>query len=211
MSNRRIFLSHSSKDKPFVRRLSTDLRMMGGISTWIDEVEIRVGDSLIEKISEGIESSNFLAIVLSENSVKSRWVTEELNLALTDQIGSGRIKILPLKIDECEVPAFLRSRLYADFTDPNNYRSSIRGLASALGVTLGEDLGWRLVDPDVRWYCQYCGSPCREPWNDYMCRACLAVQHALILTMTMITCPECHEYSPFVASFCGTCGRRLRA
>ena len=44
-----IFLSHNSVDKPFVRKLANDLRRRGHYA-WVDEAEIKVGDSLIDKI-----------------------------------------------------------------------------------------------------------------------------------------------------------------
>ena len=43
-----IFLSHNSADKPFVRKLAADLRR-NGFYAWVDEAEIKLGDSLIEK------------------------------------------------------------------------------------------------------------------------------------------------------------------
>lgn len=68
-----IFLSHNSADKPFVRKLAADLRR-NGFYAWVDEAEIKLGDSLIEKIEEGIETTDFLGVVLSRNSINSEWV-----------------------------------------------------------------------------------------------------------------------------------------
>ncbi len=48
-----IFLSHNSQDKYFVRKLKEDLKR-DGIVVWFDEDEMKVGDSLIEKISEEV-------------------------------------------------------------------------------------------------------------------------------------------------------------
>lgn len=62
-----IFLSHSSNDKPFVRKLAADLRR-AGFYVWVDEAEIKVGDSLIEKIEDGIDNTDFLGVVISQNS-----------------------------------------------------------------------------------------------------------------------------------------------
>lgn len=43
-----IFLSHNSKDKEFVRRLANRLESYG-VKVWVDEAEIKVGESLIKK------------------------------------------------------------------------------------------------------------------------------------------------------------------
>ena len=60
---KKIFLSHTSKDKPFVRQLSSDLSLFG-IPSWIDEAEIVFGESLIKKIQQSIESVALVVVVI---------------------------------------------------------------------------------------------------------------------------------------------------
>ena len=85
------------------------------VEVWLDKWEIKVGDSLLDKIEEGLESSDYLIIILSNNSVKSSWVRKELNVFLCNEISSKQVKILPVLIDNCDIPIFLREKLYADF------------------------------------------------------------------------------------------------
>lgn len=68
-----IFLSHSHSDKCFATKIAADLREAGA-EVWIDEAEIKLGDSLIDKISEAIDSVDYLAALLSAKSVESEWV-----------------------------------------------------------------------------------------------------------------------------------------
>ena len=89
-----IFLSHSHSDKPFVRKLASDLSK-SGVRVWIDEAEILVGDSLIDKIGSGIEETAFVGAVLSKNSVASSWVKRELEIALNEEIDGKRPKSAP--------------------------------------------------------------------------------------------------------------------
>ena len=49
-----VFLSHNHADKPFVRQLANDLESHG-LAYWLDEAEIKVGESLVQKIREGID------------------------------------------------------------------------------------------------------------------------------------------------------------
>ena len=128
-----MFLSYSHQDKPFVRRLATDL-VQANIDVWVDEIEIKVGESLIAKIQEGIETSDYVAAILSVHSVSSSWVREELHMALTDQINGKRVGVLPIKIDDCELPGFIRSRLYCDFSDDSRYRDAFRKLVRDIGA-----------------------------------------------------------------------------
>jgi TIR domain len=55
----KIFLSHNHNDKPFVRELASYLRRYG-IEVWVDEAEIKIGDSLIEKVGQGIKENAFV-------------------------------------------------------------------------------------------------------------------------------------------------------
>lgn len=110
----RVFLSHTSTDKPFVKRLASDLRARS-IDVWYDDWEMRVGDSLAERIQEGIQESGFLAVVLSPRSVQSGWVRRELNAALAEELQRKGVFVLPILFEDCEIPLFLRDKLYADF------------------------------------------------------------------------------------------------
>ncbi|QDS88708.1 TIR domain protein [Rosistilla ulvae] len=130
-----VFLSHSSPDKPFARRIGNDLRAFG-TKVWIDEAEIRVGDSLIQKISEGIDNVDFLIVLLSQASCKSAWVEKEVNIALTQEIVGRRVKVLPCLLDDCNIPTFLTDKRYADFRDAANYLSQRDELALAMGLAI---------------------------------------------------------------------------
>jgi len=75
------FISHSSKDKAFVRQLAADL-VAAGVQVWIDEQRVKVGDSIPERVAQGVADSDFFLIVISSASVGSAWVQKELNQAL---------------------------------------------------------------------------------------------------------------------------------
>jgi hypothetical protein len=112
-----VFVSYSHADSSFVDRLVEDLKK-GNINVWIDKWMIRVGDSITGRVNEEISSSDFLIIVLSASSVNSKWVREEINTALIRNIEHGKqAYILPLLIEDCEVPPLLRHRKYANFKD----------------------------------------------------------------------------------------------
>jgi len=134
---RSIFLSHNAKDKPFVRRLAFDLTRYQ-IPVWIDEAEIQLGDSLVEKIRTGIDGMDYLGVVLSPDSVKSPWVQREIDVAMNQEIDGRRIKVLPLLYRECDLPGFLKGKLYADFTSENRYEQSLRVLLRRLEAASDE-------------------------------------------------------------------------
>jgi hypothetical protein len=126
-----IFLSHNSKDKRFVRRLGK-LLLENGVKVWIDEAEIKLGDSLVRKISEGIKDMEFLGVVLTPNSVSSNWVQKELEIATTMEIQDKKIKVIPILYKDCEIPLFLMDKVYADFRNRKMFQHSFMKLLDAL-------------------------------------------------------------------------------
>ena len=65
-----VFLCHSSADKGWVRMVHDDLMHLG-VNCWLDENKIKVGDSLVAKISDGLETAQTLIFFLSKKSVES--------------------------------------------------------------------------------------------------------------------------------------------
>lgn len=129
MPLKKIFLCHSSSDKHFVDRLAFDLEKIN-IGVWYDKWEIKVGDSLIERIQEGLENNDHLAIVLSPESVASEWVRRELNSALMKEIKEKRIVVLPCLLFNCSIPSFLSEKKYADFR--TSYENGLTDLLLAI-------------------------------------------------------------------------------
>jgi hypothetical protein len=116
MPLKKVFLCHSSSDKLFVDRLASDLEKVN-VGVWYDKWEIKVGDSLIEKMQEGLKNNDYLSIILSPESVNSEWVRRELNSALVKEIKEKKIFVLPCLLRNCSIPTFLAEKRYADFRD----------------------------------------------------------------------------------------------
>jgi TIR domain len=110
------FISHSSKDKIFVRQLAADL-VASGVQVWLDEQRIRVGDSIPENVAQGVAESDFFLVVISSASINSPWVKKELNQALVHEIEKRRVRVMPVLLNKVERPETLREKKYADFTE----------------------------------------------------------------------------------------------
>lgn len=122
LRNKKVFLSHSSVDKSIVISVALDLQEKG-ISTWLDAFDILPGESITSKINKGLEECEFVLLFLSNNSVKSNWVTKEWETMLWDEINSGKIKIIPVKLEECEIPKILQTKKYIDLS--TNYSDGL--------------------------------------------------------------------------------------
>lgn len=127
-----VFLSYSRKDRVFAKKLAIDLRD-NGHCVWIDETEVFVGDSLIEKIRDGIDTVDFVGAIISSTSLNSQWVKRELDLASNREIDEERVLVLPILLDDVELPGFLKGKLYADFRHKDNYQESLEKLLARLG------------------------------------------------------------------------------
>jgi hypothetical protein len=125
-----VFLSHSSKDKPIIRKLATDLTA-AGVTVWLDEQKIRVGDSIPESIAQGLADSDFFLIALSENSTSSDWVKRELNSTLIDAVSRRKVRVLPVLLSPTDIPTIIRDMKYADFT--KSYKEGFSDLLRAIG------------------------------------------------------------------------------
>lgn len=117
---RRVFLSHTSVDKPFVRALAISLKVRRN-DIWLDEAEIAPGDSIITKVFEGLSASDTVVVVLSKAAVRSRWVAEELTSAATRRLVDQDVLLVPALIEDCDIPDPIKHLCYADFRNDFEY------------------------------------------------------------------------------------------
>ena len=131
-----VFLSYSHRDRDFVRQITSHCEEQG-IEIWVDEKVLLAGDSIPFKIQEAIDRTQFFVVVLSQNSLKSRWVHKELEQAFDDEIAKGQTKVIPIILGQVEqLPGFLRSKYYADFSgwphDKEQYDRSLKLLLRSI-------------------------------------------------------------------------------
>jgi hypothetical protein len=127
----KVFMSHSHKDKYFCRSLARRLNE-SGIDVWIDEAEMKVGQSLIAMIRDALDNVDFVIAIISSASVESEWVKEELDIAMNRQIKNRRIIVLPVVKDECIFPGFLVGKYFADFRKPWRRKNAVEGLINSI-------------------------------------------------------------------------------
>lgn len=128
------FISYSHADKGFVRALVVELQRLG-VGVWIDEVELVIGDSLVERLGDAISESDFLIAVISPNSLESGWCHKELALATTQGINQKRVKVLAIRLDHARMPSFLEDSVWGD-----GDLHTPAGLAAELAVAMDRHL-----------------------------------------------------------------------
>jgi len=130
-ARRGLFLSYAREDEEFAERFARDLAGRS-IPVWWDRWDVEIGDSLPQRFEEAIAGSRWFGVVLSPDSVTSRWVRAELDLALTLEIEDEGIRILPILLRPCEIPLSLRRKVWADFT--GSYATGLAGVLRSLGL-----------------------------------------------------------------------------
>src|SRR4051812_35825420 len=80
----KVFLSHTSLDKPVVKRVSAELREAGH-EPWLDEEQILVGASVPASIARGFEAADFVIVFLSRAARDRGWVEAERDAAIMQQ------------------------------------------------------------------------------------------------------------------------------
>jgi len=116
------FISYSSKDQAFADRLHADLRN-SGVRCWFAPEDMKIGDKIRPRIDESIRFYDKLLLVLSEHSVASQWVEQEVETALEKERNEHRAMLFPIRLDNVVIeietgwPALIRStRHIGDFT-----------------------------------------------------------------------------------------------
>jgi len=109
----RVFICHASEDKPAARSLAAGMKHFGA-DVWLDEWEVRVGDSIVQKISDALGDMTHIAVLLSSASVSKPWVRKELSSALMQKLSVRDVGVLPVLLDDCTIPAILADIRYAD-------------------------------------------------------------------------------------------------
>lgn len=90
-----VFISHASEDKGTVARPLADLLRARGLEVWLDENELKLGDSLREKIDHGLSNSRYGVVILSKSFFGKDWPIKELNGLASLEV-NGRKVILPV-------------------------------------------------------------------------------------------------------------------
>lgn len=111
------FISYAHEDRAAAHEIAFGLQKRG-CDVWIDQGELGVGDSIVERLAAGIASVDFVIPVISEHSVESRWCQKELSLALTQELDlEGRFgvrRVLPLRLGDVTMPPALGDKLYLE-------------------------------------------------------------------------------------------------
>ncbi len=116
------FISHSSKDEEFAKRLHADLQDKG-VRCWFAPEDLKIGDKFRVRIDETIRIYDKLLLILSAHSITSEWVEKEVEAAMEKEREQKRTMLFPVRLDDAVMESkvgwaadILRTRHIGDFS-----------------------------------------------------------------------------------------------
>ncbi len=106
MSSPLVFISHNRADEMAAGEIASFL-VTEGVDVWFDKWQIKPGDSIVEGVDFGLSNCDFFIIIWSEHAAKSSWVNKEWTSALSKSIKKKSPIIIPIILDETEIPTIL--------------------------------------------------------------------------------------------------------
>jgi hypothetical protein len=127
-----VFVSYAREDSGEALDLYHKLREVG-FRPWIDQEDILPGEDWELKIRNILRKSDFLIICLSKHSVAHRgYIQREIKMALdvAEEMPEGSIFLIPIRLEDCEVPSRLLRYQYVDLFSPNGFVQIVRAIST---------------------------------------------------------------------------------
>ena len=137
----RVFLCHASQDKPLVRELYRRLLGEDWIEPWLDEEKLLPGQDWDLEIEKAVEASDAVIVCVSSRSMtKEGYIQKELRKVLDIALEKPEetIFIIPLRLDDCELPRRLRTWHYVDYFPAERREWAFRRLLESLKLRVGQ-------------------------------------------------------------------------
>lgn len=123
------FISYSSKNQDFAERLHADLESKG-VRCWFAPEDLKIGDQFKDRIDESIRVYDKLLLILSKDSIHSKWVKYETDKAFAKEMKTDSLVLFPIRLDddiltlqEGWAESIVESRHIGDFTNWKDYDS----------------------------------------------------------------------------------------
>ncbi len=145
------FISYSSKDQDFADRLHADLQAKG-VRCWFAPEDMKIGDKVWDRLDRSIRGHDKLLLILSEHSIGSEWVEDEVTTAFEEERRRGKTVLFPVRVDDAAFTsdepwaAKVRQRHIGDFSqwkDHDAYKKAsdrlLRNLKAETPVATAKD------------------------------------------------------------------------
>lgn len=135
-----VYLSYSTRDRDWVEGYLVPHLQAAGLRLWIFSQDLRAGDNWLLEIEKATAQSRNMLIVLSPHSVASEWAEQESRLFLSLDPKGDQRRLIPLLLKRTDIPLYLRTRTWLDFTQEEYWEPAMKQLLLALGAQQQADL-----------------------------------------------------------------------
>lgn len=125
-----VFISYAHEDENSVLGLYHALKKEG-VRPWIDKEEIRIGQEWDRVIRDAIRKADFIIVCISKKSTTKRgYIQREIRLALDlyNEMPFGEVLLMPVRLEQCDVPEELARHQYADLFRSDGFERLIRSI-----------------------------------------------------------------------------------
>ncbi len=109
-----MFLSHAHANKEVVDQIYNWMTGVAEIPVWYDSYNLPPTAKISTGLSKAISQCRGMMVVLSKASIQSGWVEDEYSGAIIQRNQDKQFRILPILIEDCEIPSFLPNTKYID-------------------------------------------------------------------------------------------------
>jgi hypothetical protein len=153
LRGRDIFLCHTGVDKPWVENLAERIEAVPyqdrHLGVVFDKWDFIKGKNVVSEIDEHIDNCRFIGLVVSKAMLMAEWPTMERTIAVWSDPSGRKGRVLPLLIENADLPPSLRVRNWIDFREPDRFEEAFLELIGRLTdkpVRRGRG-GLRLIEP----------------------------------------------------------------
>ena len=108
-----IFISHRSADIAAAEKLAEELRNAGQ-TVWLDKWEISLGDSIVQRMQDGLAKADYVVLCYSSHGVSAPWMSREWMATLARQLNGHNVRLIPCRLTGGDPPAIIADIKYAD-------------------------------------------------------------------------------------------------
>ncbi len=133
----KVFLSYASQDESIVRELYQRLSNERWIDTWLDKERLLPGQHWARAIENALDSADVVLFFLSTNSAtQAGYVQKELRYVLEVALEKpeGSIYLIPIRLDDSEVPRGLRNYHWLDYFGEKNEEVILSKIKNKEGI-----------------------------------------------------------------------------
>ncbi|MCP5108465.1 MAG: toll/interleukin-1 receptor domain-containing protein, partial [bacterium] len=156
MERKKAFLSHNSRDKPFVEKIARKLEDEAEIPVWLDKWNLIPGDPWQEEIEKALDESQCCVVFIGPGGI-GPWQNEEMRSAIESRVSDKSIRVVPVLLPgvkrpgkESRLPRFLRGLTWVEFKDKWDEPEALYRLECGIkGKEPGKDSGYGEIETGI--------------------------------------------------------------